>query len=350
MKGIKGGALYMNKKFILGLFVLGLSILAGSCQNNSNENVSEINISEQDREEVNAMQGETIASDGSVIYMLGNAEGIVYQVDLKNKELRPNCAELLCNHEGLDCSAKLPISEFAVYALRRNGDKVYVLGNRIFEIGENSKKEVGHGGYGNYGNQIIFDNYIAYFEKEDEVIVEDLETGKEIQRYENVTGYTQGNFYHDGYLYYITAELQLVRLNLENGTREILEEKGTTRASVYNDNIYYVAISENMETNHLVRLNPTSLEKEELIEGVFYYNLMGNKIYYSTYPGRQLFCSDINGNNAKQMVTDENIDMGFIWAFSQSDKLLLGGADCYTYYTADEKSNANFEGVILRPR
>lgn len=151
-------------------------------------------------------------------------------------------------------------------------------------------------------------------------------------------------------MYYITAELQLVRLNLENGTQEILEKKGATRASVYNDNIYYVAVLENMETNHLVRLNPTSLEKEELIEGVFYYNLMGNKIYYSTYPGRQLFCADINGNNAKQMVTDENVDMGSIWTFSQSDKLLLSGEDCYTYYTADENSGNNFEGTIVRPR
>lgn len=339
----------MNKRLILILLVFVLSIQVISCQISSNKNGAKINVLEQEREEVNAMQGETIASDGNVIYMLGNAEGIVYQVDLKNKELRPNCAELLCNHEGLDCSAKLPIFEFSIYGLRRNGDNIYVLGNQIFEIGENSKKEIGHGGYGSYGNQIIFDKYIAYFEKEDEVVVKELETNKEIQRFENITGYTQGNFYHDGYLYYITAELQLVRLNLENGTQEILEKKGATRASVYNNNIYYVAISENMETNHLVRLDPSSLEKEELIEGVFYYNLMGNKIYYSTYPGRQLFYADINGKNAKQMVTDENVDMGFIWTFSQSDKLLLAGEDCYTYYTANEYSNTNFEGVILRP-
>lgn len=338
------------KRYKIIIFVFLLVMLQVACQENSSVGISESAVLAETREEVNAMQGETIASDGDIIYMLGNAEGIVYQVDLKNKELQPNCGNLLCNHEGMECSAKLPISDFSIYGLRRNGDKVYVLGNQIFEIGENSKKEIGHGGYGNYGNQIIFDKYIAYFEKEDVVVVEDLETDKEIQRFEDVTGYTQGNFYYDGYLYYITAELQLVRLNLRNGTKEILEEKGATRASVHNDNIYYVAVLEDMETNHLVRLNPTNLKKEKLLEGVFYYNLMGNKIYYSTYPGRRLFCADINGKNVKQMVIDENVDMGFIWTFKQSDELLLAGEDCYTYYTADKNSDTTFKGTIFRPR
>lgn len=337
------------KKFGI-IIVLGMSLLLMSCKKNEIEHMPEIDEDKisQEREEVNAMQGEIIASDGNVIYMLG--DNIVYQIDLENKELKVNCNDLLCDHEGINCSAKLPISYSGFYSLRRNGDKVYVLGDQIYEIGNNSKKEIGRGGYGSRDNKIIFDKYLAFFEKDDVVVVEDLETNKEVQRFEGITGYTQGNFYYDGYLYYITAELQLIRLNIETGKAETLEEKGATRACIYDGSIYYIRVSESTDTNHLMRLNPINLEKEEVLEGVFYYNMLGEKIYYSTYPGRKLYCSDLNGENRIELSSNKKFNMGWIWAFRNSNTVLLAGEDCYTFYVLDEKQKLDYENVIIRPQ
>lgn len=347
----------MGKKLICGyrvfLLVVLVNLTAVSCrqtpQQTSHENVVLDIPSHQEREEVNGMQGEIIASDGKVIYMLGNAEGMIYQIDLSNNELKVNCGDLLCTHEGLDCSAKLPISEYSIYALRRNGDKVYVLGEQIYEIGENYKKKIGSG-YGNYGNQIVFGKYIAYFAENDKIVVKELETKKEIQVFEGITGYAQGNFYYDGYLYYVTAENQLVRLQISSGKCEVLEKKGATRASVYEGNIYYVKVSENTETNYLVRLNPNTLEKTDVIEGVFYYNMYEDKIYYSTYPKREYFFADLDGSNQIRLTKEGEIDAGFLWTFHQSDTVILCGADCYTYYTLDKNRNVNWEEPISRPQ
>lgn len=330
------------------VMVLGLGLLLIACRKKEIGRVAESDRTAviQEREEVNAVQGEMMASDGAVIYMIGG--GLIYQIDTENKEAKVNCGDLLCDHEGTDCSARLPASDYIYGALRRCGDHVYVLGDRIYEIGENSKKEIGRGGYGSRGGMIIFDSCLAFFEKEDVVVVEDLETGEEVQRFEGVDGNIQGNFYYDGYLYYITAEWQLVRLNIETGEKEILEKKGATRASVYDGRIYYIRVSEFTETNHLVRLNPVTLEKEEVLEGVFYYNMLNDKLYYSTYPERDLYCADLNGKNQKMLESGEAYSFGWIWAFPFAGKILVDGdRETYKYYIMDENGTINDRDVII---
>lgn len=300
----------------------------------------------KERETVNSINDGTIASDGTHIFMLGNAEGLIYKVDLDRKKLEVNCDDFMCNHEGDKCSAKLPISPVSIYSLRRNGNKVYVLGNRIFEIGNYSKKEIGHGKYGHFGNQVIFGNYIAYFKEQNVVVVENLENGREVQRFEGITGYLQGDFYYKDCLYYITPEWQLVRLDLMTGGKEILEEKGATRASVYDDFIYYIKISADSETNFLMRLNPDTLDKEALIEGVFYYNMSGDKLYYSSYPERQLCCSDMDGNN--QRVINKKNGFGWLWAFDCSDKMIIDAMKNGTYYAMDATAIIDYKKPMIK--
>lgn len=330
------------------VMILGLGLLLIACQKQESGHVAESGreVVAQEREEVNAVQGEHMASDGTMIYVIET--NLIYRIDVENKEAQVNCGDLLCDHEGTDCSARLPASDYIYGALRRNGDHVYVLGDRIFEIGKNSKKEIGRGGYGSRGCEIIFDRYLAFFEKEDVIVVENLETGEEVQRFEGITGNIQGNFYYAGYLYYITAEWQLIRLNLETGEKEILEKKGATRASVYDGMIYYVRISEFTDTNHLVRMDPLTLEKEEVLEGVFYYNMLNDKLYYSTYPERQLWCSDLNGENPEVLEAGEEYSFGWIWSFPYTNKMLVNGnrENC-RYYIMDENETISEKDVIM---
>lgn len=339
----------MKKVKIFGI-ILVLGLLLSACGTNraQSEYIAIDEELDQEREDVNSIQDAKCASDGKSVYMVGNAEGLIYRVDLEGYQLVVNCNDLLCDHEGENCSAKLPISESSVYSLRRNGDKVYALGNRLFEIGDCSKKEIGHGKYGHYGNQIIFEDYIAYFIEEDVVVVEDLEGGKEVQRFEDIFGYTQGNFYYKDYLYFVTPEWQLVRLNLKSGEQDVVETKGATRACVYKDSIYYIKVSADSDTNHLIKMNPSTLEKEQILEGVFYYNMLGNKLYYATYPGRELCCADMDGGNQEVISDSEQLDFGWLWAFPTSDRIMLAGADAYTFYVLDENMEIDFDKPLIR--
>ena len=77
----------------------------------------------------------------------------------------------------------------------------------------------------------MFGGYIAYPEEES-IIVENIESGNIVQRFEDVVPYTQGNFYYKGALWYITEDLELVRLDIKAGEKRVVEEIGVTRASV----------------------------------------------------------------------------------------------------------------------
>lgn len=300
----------------------------------------------QEREEVNAMMDAWMASDGKYIYIAGG--GLVYRVDPETKQTTVNCNDLLCDHKSLDCSAKLSYSDTLCPVLR-NGNHVYVISDKIYKISKNAKKEIGHGGYGSYWNKIIFGNYIAYFETEDTVVVKHIENDREVQRFEGIRGLLQGSFYYKGCLYYITDMDQLVRLDIKTGNMEVLEKKGATRASVYNGFIYYIKVSEETDTNFLTRMNPQTLETEELVEGVFYYNMMGDTLYYLSYPENLLYCSDLNGENRKEMPDANGSDWGFIWAFPQMNKLLLN-KDTYTFYFLDSESGeVDYDGEIILP-
>lgn len=316
------------------LCVFICSVFLISCDNKetSAENGE---LSKLGSEEVNAMMDTMIASDGDTIYNM--AGELVYRMDLKKKAFQVNCGDLLCDHESTSCSARFPVQE-QFYQLRRKGNRVYVLGNKAYEISKNAKKEIGHGGYGLYGSILLFGDYIAYFEKEDTVVVKHLEKNQEIQRFEDIRPYVQGSFYYDGHLYYITDTTQLVRLNLKTGAREVLEKKGATRASVYDGFIYYIKVSNETDTNFLIKMNPDSLEMQEIIEGVFYYNMLGDKLYYSTYPDRQLYCSDLNGGNPVELSKKGEYAAGWIWTFPETRTVLLDTEDSSIYYLLDVDS------------
>lgn len=334
------------KRKVSILFLILLSILFASCQEKSTKFKETKELVEQEREEVNAITG-TFASDGNNIYMFWDR---VYRIDLETREMIVNCGDFLCDHESQACSARLPDGEGYSY-ICRNGEHVYVVGNKIYEIDKNSKKEIGHGRYGQNGVRILFGDYIAYFEKEDTIVVKEIESDKEIQRFEDIRGFTQGNFYYKEHLYYITDELQLVRLDLNTGEKEVLEKKGATRASVYDGSIYYVKVSEETGDNCLIKMNPDTLEKQELVEGVFYYNMLGDTLYYSTWPGRSLYCSDLSGENQKALSSEDGYIWSCPWAFPQEDILILDGDnEAVIFYLLDAASGEiNFEEPIIRP-
>lgn len=180
-------------------------------------------------------------------------------------------------------------------------------------------------------------------------MVKHIKSNQEVQRFEGVRGLLQGSFYYKGCLHYITDMDQLVRLDIKTGNMEVLEKKGATRASVYDGFIYYIKVSEDTDTNWLIRMDPKTLETEELVEGVFYYNMMGDTLYYLSYPENLLYCSDLNGENRKEMPAASGDDWGFIWAFPQMNKLLLN-KDTYTFYFLDpESGEVDHDREIILP-
>lgn len=327
-------------------FILFISLFLISCDKKNAEFIVTEELESQEREEVNAMMG-TFASDGDTIYMVGG--DIIYRVDMEKNQLVVNCGDLLCSHESITCSAKLPYMD-NFYEIKRNGDHVYVLSNRIYEIKKNSKKEIGHGNYGNYENKVLFGDYIAYFEKEDVVVVKHIKSDREAARFEDIACLGQGSFYYKEYLYYVTDTQQLVRLNLNTGKRKVLENKGATRASVYDGFIYYIKVSEEKDINCLIKMNPETLEKQELAEGVFYYNMFEKNLYYTSYPEWGLYCSDLNGDNQKEISSGKVYDMSWLWVFPSTKTVLFVGEDFYTFYLFDvDSKKINYDTPLIRP-
>lgn len=334
------------KRFFLAFIILVTFIFSYACGTKEKEGkyISDKNNFQCEIEEINNINGGYVASDGEKIYMLDNAEGLIYYLDFEKMMMTINCSDLMCIHKGSECSAKLPISDYCDYSLRRNNGKVYALGERIFEISDNKKDEISNKQYGYWGNQIVFGDYIAYFDEQDVVVVEEIETNTKVQRFEDITGFAQGNFYYKDCLYFITAELQLIQLDLITGEKTVLEEKGASRASVYRDYIYYIKVSEETNTNYLIKMNPFTFEKEILLEGVFYYNMLGERIYYSTYPDKELWNSDIKGQDKK--LIDKTQKFGWIWTFEQDKKILIEGPEVYTFYVLEDNQELNYENLL----
>lgn len=338
-----------NKKYysvILSIFVL--SFFLASCGKPDIKFQETEELDRQEREEVNAMQG-TFSSDGNCIYM--SWMDFIYRVNLETREMQMNCGDFLCGHEDSNCSARLAGDMAADSVLCRNGKHVYLAGDKIYEIDKNKKREIGHGGYGGNGVRILFGDYIAYFDKESVVVVKEIESDEEVQRFEDIRGFMQGNFYHKGFLYYVTDENQLVRLDLNTGNKEILEKKGATRASVYNGAIYYIKVSIETDTNWIIKMNPDTLEKQELVEGAFYYNMLGDSLYYSTWPEQSLYCSDLNGENRRELSSGNDYTWSFIWAFPQAGVLLLNGDDTGTVFYLLDAANGeiDYDEPLIRP-
>lgn len=324
------------KKKINVLFILLYGIFLISCGSERAEFKETKELDSQEREEVNAMQEAWMASDGKDMYIAGG--DIIRRVDMENKEIVVNCGELLCDHTSLSCSAKIPGGD-KLYPIFRNGDHVYVVSDKIYEVSKNSKREIGHGGYGNYGCKILFGDYIAYFETEDTVVVKHVKSDKEVQRFEDIRGHIQGSFYYKGGLYYVTDVNQLVRLDIKTGEKEILEKKGITRASVYDGFIYYIKVSEETDTNWLVKRNPETGETQEVIENAFYYNMIGDTLYYVSYKGREVWRADLNGENREKLSLEEDgYNWDFMWAFSEAEKIFFCGENMNTFYLLDAKS------------
>lgn len=339
----------------IGILCFLFCMILVSCQKKNTEFRMTEELDGQEREEVNAMIG-TFASDGEDIYIIGSdiigdeIGSIVYRVDMEKRELVVNCGDVLCNHESMECSARLPLEVTAWYTLQRNGQHVYAIGSRILEIDKNSKKEIGSGSYGLYGNKILFGDYIAYFEEEDIIAVKHMESGKEVQRFEGIHGYTQGSFYYRGCLYYVTDMNQLAKLDIKTGDIDIVEKKGATRASVYQDFIYYIKVSEETDTNCLIKMNPETLEKQELAESVFYYNMHGEDLYYISYPEKQFYCMSLNGENQKEIPVQEGYEFWDLSTFAQTEYAILHVEDAYTYYLFNmDSGEIDYEEPIIDP-
>lgn len=324
-----------------------LSIYSVACQKtteNTKYQPQEQNLS-SGTESVNAMQFGTMASDGENIYAINLAENLICRANLDTCQFEVNCGDLLCSHEGDSCSAKIPMEDDNVmYQLMYSDSKVYALGNQVYQIEKNAKKRVGRADYGGYG-KIIFRDYIAYFREDDTLVVEELESQKQVCTFEDVSNWGQGNFYYQDYLYYVMEDFQLVRLNLITKEREVIEQKGASRASVYDGFIYYIKISEETDTNQFIRMDPETLEKEVLLDGVFYYNMLKDRIYYVTYPERTLKSVDFNGENQTTYDAQGVESFGWIFSFPFADRILVMDTSFLEgsiYYMVDEK-----QGIYL---
>lgn len=337
----------MGKKMLSGIifFLLGLSVFLMSCQQDTS---SEIHVDDTEREVTNLFKD--WVSDGQDCYCTvpGNRGTVIYRMEENGNNLIPNCDDLLCKHDNPSCSAYVGGTE-GMDSLHRDGDQVYYLGNNIYQIEKNKKTSVATLPQ-RYGPDVLFYPYVAYFAEQDAVVIKNLETEKEVKQFENITGYTQGNFFYKDSLYYVTAELQFVRLDLNTGEREVLEKKGATRASVFDDQIYYVKVGEG-EENCLIRMNPDTGEKEEVLQNVFYYNMMDEWMYYSSYPERKLYRCQLDGSNTMEIPITEGLQAGVIWTLPELGKILVDFDDYYTVYSLDaEKGSIDFENPVCKPQ
>lgn len=306
-------------------------------------------------ESANVMMGGYIASDGTDFYVYHD---LLYRIDMKTNQMVVNCEDMLCDHEGTACTANLSLGGIREntmpesLSMRRTGETLYAIGSCMYEIGKNEKVQISYGGNGSYGTPFVFDTYVAYFSEEDTLTIMDMNTGKTWRTYEEIPAkYGQGEFYYDHGLYYMTEENQFVRLDLNTGERTLLEKKGATRACVYGDYIYYVQVSADIDTNYLIKMNPKTLEKTKLLEGVFYYNMAGDGLYYSSYPERDLWRVDLDGNHPKLLANSEDagFPFGWIWSMEGSDCILLAGEDYYTYYAMNLDGEIAYDQPIVLP-
>lgn len=343
---------FMKRKKIAFMFLLcfsGFLISCGHVPEHASKSPSEIHVDDIERETTNLF-GEWV-SDGKICYSpIPMLDGIViYRMEGADHHLVPNCDNLLCKHDNPSCSAYVG-GQTGMGELHRDGDQVYFVGNTVYQIEKNKKTPVGNLPQ-RYGPDVLFYPYIAYFEEQDTLVVKNLETEQEIQRFDNITGYTQGNFFYKDSLYYVTAEFQLVRLDLDTGEKEILEKKGATRACVYHDQIYYVKVPENeSDANSLIRMNPETGEKEELVQGVFYYNMLDDWLYYSTYPGRKYYRCRMDGTEEMEIPIEEGIQAGAIWTLPELGEVIVDLDDYYTAYFVDVKNGSiDFDHPICKP-
>ena len=336
----------MKRKYITLTFLVCCSTFLISC---NDESASSIHVDDVERETTNLFPD--WVSDGDVCYTaVPTYHGtVIYRMDGEDDQLMPNCGDLLCKHDNPSCSAYVGGSE-DIAAMHRDGDQVYYVGNRVYRIEKNKKTSLGNLPR-RYGPDVLFYPYLAYFEEQNTLVVKHLETEEEVRRFEHITGYTQGNFFYKDSLYYVTAELQLIRLDLNTGEKDILEKKGATRASVYQDQIYYIKVPENeSEDNRLIRMDPETKEKEELVQGVFYYNMLDEWLYYSTYPERKYYRCHMDGSGEMEIPIEEDLQAGCIWTLPELGKVIVEFDDYYTAYVVDtENGSIDFEHPICKP-
>lgn len=329
----------MQYKKFFALTAIVMIVLNG-CSSQKTENLSEISFDGLDsieREEINYMLPTRFASDGKDIFFIDSPTGMVYRFDLSTKEATINCNNPVCSHDSDSCTA---YAERDISGIRRENDEVYLLGNQINKISRNQKEEIGKGHYGTSNSKIMFGGYIAYPEEES-IIVENIESGNIVQRFEDVVPYTQGNFYYKGALWYITEDLELVRLDIKAGEKRVVEEIGVTRASVYEDFIYYIQVDQQTGDNQLIRYSEGEDSKTVVEDNVFYYNIKGDTLYYTTWPDRDFYYRPLyessGENEAVQLF--KGLDL-LIWSFPEYDDLLVNlSEDYYTYYILDTETN-----------
>ena len=313
-------------------------VLLSGCSDQKTADPSDISLDGLDsveREEVNFMMPFRIVSDGEDAYLADSSSGLIYRFDLDKKQAEVNCNDPTCGHTDETCSA---YTEAGINSVRREGDQIYAYGTyHIYKIGKNEKEEVAEGDYGEADEKVIFGDYIAY-PKDGDIVVENFREGEEVQRFEDIVPYTQGNFYYGGALWYITEDLDLVRLDIKSGEASTIEETGVTRACVYKGAVYYIQVDQQSSAgeNTLVRYTHEDQKKTPVAENVFYYNFKNDSIYYITWPERDFCCCGFNGNNAKVLIEKAN---PIVWSFPEYDNLLISFSDYYTYYIYDIETN-----------
>lgn len=332
----------MKKRKHLILFAISLLVFTG-CSNQSKQEMSLSGLDEVEREEINYMIPYNMVSDGKEIYILQTE--FIYRIDMENCEIVLNCNRPLCKHRDTTCSAFMGY-DFA--SLSREGNQVYYLGNSIYKIEKNGKKEVGHGKYGAGTGNILFGDNIAFFKDNGTVVVESISTGKEMNSFNNVKPASQGNFYYDESLYIIDENLALLRLDLNSGEQEVIEESGTTRASIYHNKIYYVLVNAENGHNKLICYETKNGTKKEILENVFYYNMKNEDIYYLSYPDYRFYHAKSDGSDLKE-INISNVNASDLFIFPEQDKFIIGTFDNKMYIYDSQKEKLDLENPLSIP-